>query len=61
VIDCKNEIRDGFEDIDFDSIEDLLNQDIEEILSDLNDLDDEREVFTQPNILGKVVLLQSFL
>ncbi|MCT4430750.1 hypothetical protein ACI1S3_10135 [Lactococcus garvieae] len=61
MIDCKNEIRDGFEDIDFDSIEDLLNQDIEEILSDLNDLDDEREVFTQPNILGKVVLLQSFL
>lgn len=45
MIDCKNEIRDGFEDIDFDSIEDLLNQDIEEILSDLNDLDDEREVF----------------
>ena len=61
MIDCKNEIRNGFEDIDFDSIEDLLNQDIEEILSDLNDLDDEREVFTQPNILGKVVLLQSFL
>lgn len=61
MIDCKNEIRDGFEDIDFDSIEDLLNQDIEEILSDLNDLDDEREVFTQPNILGKVVLLHSFL
>ena len=61
MIDCKNEIRDGFEDIDFDSIEDLLNQDMEEILSDLNDLDDEREVFTQPNILGKVVLLQSFL
>jgi len=45
VIDCKNEIGNGFEDIDFDSIEDLLNQDIEEILSDLNDLDDEREVF----------------
>lgn len=43
MIDCKNEIRDRFEDIDFDSIEDLLNQDIEEILSDLNDLDDERE------------------
>ncbi|KST94146.1 hypothetical protein LKF67_0687 [Lactococcus lactis subsp. lactis] len=51
----KNEIGDGFEDIDFDSIEDLLNQDIEGILSDLNDLDDERKVFTQPDILGKEI------
>lgn len=43
-------------DFDFDAMEELLNNDIEEMLSDLNSLDERREEIGNPDALGDIVL-----
>ena len=54
----KQELHDeefNFEDFDFDSMEDLLNQDIEELSIDLNNLGEEKELISNPDSLGKEI------
>ncbi|MFQ6174984.1 hypothetical protein [Streptococcus anginosus] len=54
----KQELHDeefNFEDFDFDSMEDLLNQDIEELSIDLNKLGEEKELISNPDSLGKEI------
>lgn len=45
----------SFEDFDFDAMEELLNQDIEESLADLAFLSEEKEKIGNPENLGKVI------
>lgn len=45
----------SFEDFDFDAMEELLNQDIEESLADLAFLAEEKEKIGNPENLGKVI------
>lgn len=54
----KQELHDeefNFEDFDFDSMEDLLNQDIENLSTDLEFLVEEKEKIGSPENLGKVI------
>lgn len=54
----KQELHDeefNFEDFDFDSMEELLNQDIEELSTDLEFLVEEKEKIGSPENLGKVI------
>lgn len=44
-----------FEDFDFDSMEEMLNQDVEEMMLDLDALSEEKEKLTNPDSLGKEI------
>lgn len=45
----------SFEDFDFDAMEELLNQDIDELSADLDALGEEKELITNPDALGKEI------